>query len=113
MIEMMESTSLKKVDFHCFTGNFKLVKRIVDNGWFLSIPPNILRSLHFQGVVNMVPLSHVLTETDSPYLSPPPKQRNEPAFVVKAIEKIAELKEITVDECKKIVFMNYQKLFLS
>ena len=111
IIDIVEAKSLKKVNFHCFTGNYKLVKRIIDNGWYCSIPPNILRSLHFQGLVSMMPSSHLLTETDSPYLSPPPKQRNEPAFVRLTVEKIAELKNITSIDAENIIFMNYQKLF--
>ncbi len=113
VIDILEAKSIKKVDFHCFTGSYKLVKRIIENGWSLSIPPNILRSLHFQGLVSMTPLSQLLTETDSPYLSPPPKQRNEPSFVKFSVQKIAELKNIDEREAEKIIFMNYQKLFLS
>ena len=112
VIDIMESTSFKKVDFHCFTGNFKLVKRVIDNGWCFSIPPNIIRTLHFQGLVNMTPLQQILTETDSPYLCPPPKQRNEPSFVAVSVKKIAELKDITEEEAAKIIFMNYQRIFL-
>jgi len=113
VIDILEAKSIKRVDFHCFTGNYKLVKRIIENGWFFSIPPNILRSLHFQGLVSMTPFSQLLTETDSPYLSPPPKQRNEPSFVKFSVQKIAELKNIDEHEAEKIIFMNYQKLFLS
>ncbi len=112
VIDILESKALKRVDFHCFTGNYKLVKRIIDNGWYFSIPPNIIRSLHFQGLVNMAPSSQLLTETDSPYLSPPPKQRNEPAFVRLTVQKMAEIKNISETEMENIIYMNYQKLFL-
>lgn len=112
VIDIVEAKGIKRINFHCFTGNFKLVKRIMDNGWYLSIPPNIIRMLHFQGVVNIMPLSQLLTETDAPYLAPPPKQRNEPAFVSITVDKIAELKNITRTEAENIIFMNYQKLFL-
>ncbi len=112
VIDIVESKGIKKVDFHCFTGNYKLVKRIIDNGWCFSIPPNIIRMLHFQGLVGMAPLFQLLTETDAPYLSPPPKQRNEPAFVKITVQKIAELKNMDEHEVENIIFMNYQKLFL-
>jgi TatD DNase family protein len=111
VIDIVESKSMKNIDLHCFTGSYKLVKRAIDNGWCLSIPPNIVNSHHFQGVVEMAPLQQILTETDSPYLSPPPKQRNEPAFVAYTITKIADIKKLTEQEVKNIIFMNYQKLF--
>ncbi len=112
VIEIMQSTTLKDVVFHCFTGNYKLIKKIVNNGWYFSIPPIILRSLHFQGLVNMVPITQLLTETDSPYLAPLPKQRNEPMFVAKTVEKIAEIKNIAQSEVTKNNFSNFQRIFL-
>ncbi len=111
-VEIIETTKHKKVLFHCFSGSFNLAKRIVGNGWYLSIPPIILRSLHFQGLVNLVPLDNILTETDSPYLAPPPKMRNEPAFVKKTIEKISELKNMPEKEIENIIYRNFEKLFL-
>ena len=111
-IEMLESNNLKHVVLHCFNGNFKLVKRIESRNWFLSIPPIILRSLHFQGIVQNVSINNLLTETDSPYLAPPPKTRNEPAFVKFSVERIAEIKSLTYEETKKLLFRNFQNLFL-
>jgi len=111
-VELLESFNVKKVVMHCFNGNFKLVKRIEDNGWYLSIPPIIIRNLHFQGVVNLVSINNLLTETDSPYLAPPPLKINEPYNVIKTIEKIAELKNMNIEEVKKNIYMNYQNLFL-
>jgi len=112
VISILESTKLKNVVFHCFTGNYKLVKKIADHGWYFSIPPVILRSLHFQGLVKSVPITQLLTETDSPYLAPPPKQRNEPSFVAYTIDKIAEIKNMNRDEVIKNIFANFQRIFL-
>ncbi len=111
-VEMLESSNLRDVIFHCFTGNFNLVKKIEDNGWYLSIPPIILRSLHFQNIVQKVSISNLLTETDSPYLAPPPKTRNEPAFVKFSVERISEIKNLTLEETKKLLFRNFQNIFL-
>lgn len=113
VIDIVESKSMKNINLHCFTGNYKLVKRAIGNGWCFSIPPNIVNSHHFQGLVDMAPLSQILTETDAPYLSPPPKQRNEPSFITFTIKKIAEIKKLTEKEVANIIFMNYQKLFKS
>jgi TatD DNase family protein len=112
-IDMLESSSSRKVVMHCFMGRKHLVKRIVDNGWSLSIPC-ILGKLHqLQENVAMTPTSQILTETDAPYLSPfPDIKRNEPRFVEGTVRKIAEIKKIDPDEASKIIFQNYQRLFL-
>ncbi|MBI2672862.1 TatD family hydrolase, partial [Candidatus Woesearchaeota archaeon] len=97
---------------HCFTGNLKLVKRIENNGWFLSIPTNIVFSSHFQAIANQTSISNILTETDSPYLSPIKGERNEPSLIKHTIKKISEIKSLDYKEVENIIFMNFQRLFL-
>src|SRR3989338_2481386 len=111
-IEILETFKIKHIDMHCFGGNFKLVKKIQDNGWIFSIPTNIVRLFHFQKIVEETPMSQLLTETDSPYLSTFIEKRNEPSFVVETIKKISEIKKLNEEEVKKLIFMNFQKIFL-
>lgn len=110
-IEAIEASGVKLVDMHCFGGNKKLVNRVEDNGWWLSIPPNILRSSHFQSIVKSVDINQLFTETDSPYLAPDKNQRNEPAFVKLTVQKIAELKKMDVHEVEQVIFKNYRDVF--
>ena len=112
-VEMLESSSInpKKIILHCFSGKKKLIQRAADNGWNFSIPPVINRLQHFQMMAELVNISQLLTETDAPYLSPYPGKRNEPAFVVETINKIAEIKKITPEDTANNIFMNYQRLF--
>jgi len=110
VIEMLESSKIKKVVLHCF-GSLELVKRAVDNGFFLSIPANVVFSSHFQKIVEMVELRNLLTETDSPWLSPFRGKRNEPSFVEKGLEKIAKIKNIPKEEAEEEIWNNAKKLF--
>ncbi|HLD12357.1 MAG TPA: TatD family hydrolase [Candidatus Nanoarchaeia archaeon] len=110
-VEALESVGAKKVVMHCFCGNMKLVKRIEDNGWYITIPALIETSKHFQVVAERVSSNQLLTETDSPHLNPIKTERNEPKNVFVAIKKIAEIKKCDIDEVMKNIFMNAQKLF--
>lgn len=110
-IEILEELEVKKVNFHCFSGNFKLAKRIEQNNWTMSIPANIGKSEHFQGIVKQTSISNLLTETDSPFLSPAGEERSEPSFVKLTIEKIAEIKGMDVKEVTNNIFLNYQRAF--
>lgn len=110
-VEMLESSKIKKIVLHCFCGRKHLVKRAADNGWSFSIPPIIVRLQQFQLMAEMVNISQLLTETDAPYLSPYPGKRNEPAFVIETIRKIAEIKKITPEDTANNIFMNYQRMF--
>jgi TatD DNase family protein len=111
VVEMLESSNAKKVVLHCFSGKFSLVKRARDNGWSFSIPVNVVRSEQFQNIVAQVNLSQLLTETDAPYLSPFPGKRNEPAFVLESLKKIAEIKQLTLEDTANNILMNYKNLF--
>jgi len=100
------------VVMHCFGGSKKLVEEGVKRRYFFSIPASIRRADHFKMMAEMVPLGQLLTETDSPYLSPDKEQfPNTPASVVETVEHIAAIKKITVEECRQMLFMNYQRLF--
>ncbi|MBI4440396.1 TatD family hydrolase [Candidatus Woesearchaeota archaeon] len=111
VLDLLESSNVKKAVMHCFGGNMKLVKRAEDLGHYFSIPTNIVSLKHFQEVVQRVQMDRILTETDAPWLSPFKDRKNEPAFIVESIKKIAEVKGITQEEAGKIIFMNYQRVF--
>jgi len=111
-VEMLESSRIKKIVLHCFQGRKHLIKRAADNGWYFSVPPVVVRLQHFQILSEIVNINQLLTETDAPYLSPYPGERNEPALVIEAIKKIAEIKEMDPEEVANNIWMNYERVFL-
>jgi TatD DNase family protein len=110
-IEILEKHNVKKVIMHCFSGKKRLVQRIEKNNWFLSIPANVVSSNQFQQNVEIVSLTNLFCETDSPYLHPFKEENNEPSNVIESYKKIAEIKKITIEELKNIIFMNWQRIF--
>ncbi len=110
-IEILESSRLKNVVMHCFCGKKSLVKKISDNGWFLTAPAIVVRSRQFQDIVKNTPISQLFCETDSPYLSPYREKSNEPAFVIESYNKIAEIKGMDINEVTNNIYMNWQKVF--
>ncbi|HLD15444.1 MAG TPA: TatD family hydrolase [Candidatus Nanoarchaeia archaeon] len=110
-LEFLETFNYKKINMHCFCGNKKLLKKINDLNFYMSIPPNVIRSQQFQIAIETININNLLTETDCPYLSPFVGKRNEPAFVIESIKKIAEIKKFNLVETENNIFMNFQKLF--
>lgn len=106
VFEMVQSSDVKNAIFHCFCGRLELAKKIVDDGHFVSITTNIVNDLESQKLAKELPLTNLLTETDSPFLSPFKGKRNEPAFVIEALKKIAELKGIKIEEAEEQIFEN-------
>jgi TatD DNase family protein len=111
VIDMLEKNKMKRVILHCFSGKKKLIEKAIKNKYYFTIPTCVVRSQQFQMLVEMLPLRQMLTETDAPYLSPFKDQRNEPAYIIEAIKKIAEIKKMDEKEIKNTIFMNYQYLF--
>lgn len=110
-IEILESSKLRKIIMHCFSGEKRLIRKIGDNNWFLTVPTIAVRSMQFQEIIRDIPVSQLFCETDSPYLSPYKGQWNEPAFVIESYNKIAEIRHMDINEVVNNIYMNWQKVF--
>jgi TatD DNase family protein len=101
--------------FHCFSGDTEMARRVIQMGFYLSIPGTVTfgKSTVQQEVVRRIPLEKILLETDCPYLAPEPYRgkRNEPAFVRKTAEKVAELKGLSLEDVARITSLNAKLLF--
>ncbi|MBT3398236.1 TatD family hydrolase [archaeon] len=109
-IEILEDEKMEKVVMHSFNGKKSLIRRVVENGWFFSVPPVITRLDHFKMLVEMVPIEQLLTETDAPYLSPVAGERNESANVAVTVKVIAEIKGISGEEVAEKIWENAKRL---
>ncbi len=100
--------------FHCFSGDVAAMEKAISLGFMVSFTGNItFKKSTLDEVVRLVPLTHFMIETDSPYLAPTPfrGKRNSPLFLRIIAEKIAEIKAIDVSIVMKSSFDNALKLF--
>ncbi len=109
-LEILEEESVTKADFHCFGGKLKLARRIADAGYYLSIPPVVVRSESFQRFAEKLPLERLLTETDCPYMGPDQGQRNEPANVPRGVAAMAAARGIEAAAMAAAVRANFARL---
>ncbi len=104
-----------RVVFHCFSGDVDLVKRCADEGWFMSFAGNLTfrNAPELREVAATAPLELLVTETDSPYLSPHPfrGKPNEPARVALVVRQLAELHGCDPTEMATITTANARRLF--
>lgn len=100
---------------HCFSGSAETAKEYLRMGFYISFagPLTFKKAPHLWDAARVVPLDRLLVETDSPYLSPEPLRgrRNEPANVVHVLRKLAELKEIPVDEMAETTWQNACRIY--
>lgn len=115
-IELVEQEGRGKVRgiFHCFGGDERQARRIVELGFMIGIGGVVsYKNAGLVKVLETVPMGALVLETDAPYLSPVPfrGKRNEPAYIRYVAEKVAEIKGILVEEVSRITTVNAQKIF--
>ncbi len=114
-LETVKSSGVRRGVFHCFSGDYAMAGKCIDLGFYISIPGVVTfdKSGKTRGVVEHVPLSSLLLETDAPYLTPVPHRgkRNEPAFIIHTAKKVAEIKKISWEDVARQTSLNTMNLF--
>ncbi len=106
-----KASSINNVVFHCYGGDARTAELIIEEGYHISLSTIVCFSKHHQKLAKEIPLSNILTETDSPYMSPFKGIRNEPAFVEETVRIIAEKKSISPTEVDRTTEKNAKKIF--
>lgn len=100
---------------HCFTGNHKEARGVLDRGWYLSISGIVTfkKSESLREVVKYVPLNRLLIETDSPYLAPQSHRGklNEPSYLPETAKMIAAIKDISIEAVAEATEENAAQFF--
>lgn len=99
---------------HCFTGSIEMAKLFIKKGYKLGIGGVLtFKNSNLYKVIESIDLDDILLETDSPFLSPEPfrGQTNIPSNVYYVASRIAEIKNISVEEVIDITRKNASKLF--
>jgi TatD DNase family protein len=117
-LEMIETawvrTNLGGI-LHCFTGEWEHARRALDCGFLISFAGNITfpRADNIREVAAKVPLDRMLIETDAPFLAPLPYRgkRNEPAWVGRVADKVAEVRGITSGQVASSTANNFFRFF--
>ena len=113
LLERLQDGKLTGV-VHCFTGTLAQANRCVELGFCLGIGGIVTYKKSTLGeVVKELSLEDIVLETDSPYLAPVPRRgkQNEPSYVPYIAGKVAEIKDISVEEVAQITTSNALRLF--
>ena len=115
-LEILKTNNVnKKGIFHCCPLNIELIKEAIKLGYYISFSGNITfkNSKNAYDCVKYVTLEKILKETDSPYMTPEPYRgkRNNPSLVYYVAKKVAEIKEVSLEEIAKITYNNTKNIF--
>jgi TatD DNase family protein len=116
----MHAEEFRQIRFvwHCFTEDLEAAQAVIDLDGYIGIGgvATYPKSDYLRDIIKTLPLKHLLTETDAPFLIPHQARKqkpklNSPAFIPEIIKTIAEQKKISTNECEIQLFKNAQKAF--
>jgi TatD DNase family protein len=113
-LDMCVASGVRSAIFHCYTGSLDALTRIIDAGYVVSFSGIItFKNSTLSPLVAYTPLSHMLIETDSPYLAPVPHRgmQNRPAWVAHVGKAVAKIKKLEEEECGLLLEDTFSRTF--
>jgi len=113
IVKEHQAGKLKGV-FHCFSGSVEQAKQIIDLGFYPGIGGVVtFKKAGLDVVMKDIDLNNVVLETDAPYLAPVPfrGKRNECSYIKYVAQKLADIKQMSIEEVAAITTANAQNLF--
>ena len=113
MISENQKGNLKGV-FHCFSGNIDQAKQIIDLGFYMGIGGVLtFKNSGLDKVMSELDMRNIVLETDAPYLAPVPfrGKRNECSYLKYVVEKLAEIKNDSIENIQNVTTKNAKELF--
>ncbi len=115
ILKTLEHNNYTKGVVHCFGGTIHEARSIIDSGMYLGFTGIITfpKTDELTYVIKEISLDKILIETDAPFLAPQKYrgERNEPIYVQEVAQKIADIKDIKVEEVIQQTWENAKKLF--
>ncbi len=98
---------------HFYVGSPAMTKKFLEAGFNFEFGGVITFTRDYDEQIKMIPLDRILTETDAPYVAPDPYRgtRNEPAYVVEVVKRLAEIKGISFAQAAQATTENAQRIF--
>jgi len=113
VLDEMKDDKLRGI-FHCFNGNLGQAQKVMELGFYLGIGGVITyKNGGLDKVLPQIPLSHIVLETDSPYLTPVPYRGkpNESSYLVYVAQKVADLLQVSIETVADITTENSKRIF--
>lgn len=111
VLRLLESHNVKRAIIHWYSGPVKVMKKMLDRGYYFTVGVEILFSEHIRTIVRNIPDGLLLTETDNPggyeWLAGTPGM---PGVLQEVVLELARLRKIEYEECGNIIQRNFEKL---
>ncbi len=117
IIDILQKENAQSGVMHCFAEDWATAKAALDLGFYISFSGILTfkSAIDLREIAKKVPADRLLVETDSPYLTPAPYRGkpNSPAYTYYVVEKLAEVRNTSIDEIAEATTTNFKNLFFS
>ena len=101
--------------FHCYSGSAEMARQLVELGWYIGFT-GVLTFKNARKAVETaasIPLERIVLETDCPYMAPTPYRgkRNDPGYLYRMAEQLAQIREKPIEEIHRITTENGKRLY--
>ena len=101
--------------FHCYSGSAEMARQLVNMGWYIGFT-GVLTFKNARKAVETaasIPLDRIVLETDCPFMAPEPfrGKRNDPGYLYRMAERLAEIRGISVEEAEAVTTANAKALY--
>jgi len=109
VLSCVQNNDIRKAVFHWYSGPLETLRRILDNGYFISVTPAVGYSPRHREATEVAPIESILLETDAPvrYRGVP----SEPSDVAKVLDEVARIKSVSINELAETTTRNACHLF--
>ena len=115
IIDILQKENAQSGVMHCFAEDWETAKAALDLGFYISFSGILTfnNANDLREIAKKVPADRLLVETDSPYLTPAPYRGkpNSPAYTYYVAEKLAEVRNTSIDEIAEVTTTNFNNLF--
>lgn len=111
--DLLEKHSMAKAHFHWFKGDEKTMARMAENGYYISVTPEVVYREKIQKLAHAYPLEQMMIETDGPwpFAGPFSEKRTHPRMMKKSIDRIAKIKNLSVTEVADNLLRNAKTFY--
>ncbi|MCX5918792.1 MAG: TatD family hydrolase [Deltaproteobacteria bacterium] len=107
--QLLQSFPLERAIFHWYSGPLDVLRRVFEQGYFISATPAAAYSERHRAAIQAAPLTHLVLETDAPemYRGVP----SEPADLRKTLQSVSEVKGMKAEEVARHTYRNASEIF--
>lgn len=109
--DLLEQYEIRRAHFHWFKGSQKTMERMIQNGYYISITPDVMQKEKIRKIVSFYPLEYMMVETDGPWEFQEDEMTH-PVMIKEVLAEISCIKQVPIEEIAEQIYQNTYQFYL-